>query len=83
MHKQEEFQMRPIGEMPPQKRKGGGLSAAVRALGKGEVLFVPAREGETMPRVQARVASASRYVGCHTRTDHDGNGIWVYKDPID
>jgi hypothetical protein len=75
-----EYEMRPIGEMPPKKRKNGGLSAAVRALGKGEALFVPTREGETLPRLQARVAGKARYEGVHTRTDHDGNGIWVYRD---
>ena len=79
-----EWSIEPRENLPPPptgSRRGLSLAQAIHDLDAGQAIFVPAREGEDMAACRNRVSAMTARVA-RTRTDHERNGIWVFKDEV-
>lgn len=82
-----EWSVEPLEKMPPPYVSGGarpgGLSLALRTLPAGRAIFVPAREGEELPRLFRRLQSLIQYSGIkglNKRRDAERGGYWIYRN---
>lgn len=79
----EEFRVGKLADIPSSSRSGPGsgrgIVKAMRGLAPGEALFVPCREGETISQARNTLSSLAYGARMSIRTDHEANGIWIYR----
>ena len=80
-----EFTMGKVSDIPPAPPRGstrGGLPQALRNLDKDDALFIPAKDGESLHKIQTRASASVRSAGppgtFTTRIDRERNGVWVF-----
>lgn len=77
-----EYTIGSITDLPPASRIRTGLRLAMQNLAKGQAIFVPAREGESLQhlaiRLHSNIQAAQLNRRVSIRRDSEKNGYWLY-----